>query len=90
MNACRNFEILHSFQGCPNQCNGKGRCVNSTCVCSDGWSGDKCDIGTISNKNHNKLHVLRVIVNIVIKVNSLDCYLNSVRHIPGVYTDVYT
>ncbi|XP_072022586.1 uncharacterized protein [Amphiura filiformis] len=31
--------------GCPLQCNGKGRCVNSTCECLDGWSGEDCREG---------------------------------------------
>ncbi|XP_013399739.1 teneurin-a-like [Lingula anatina] len=32
--------------GCPGQCNGKGRCVNSTCQCNDGWTGTDCSIGS--------------------------------------------
>ncbi|KAL9982165.1 hypothetical protein ACROYT_G010976 [Oculina patagonica] len=34
---------------CPNQCSGKGRCVNGTCRCIDGWTGDSCDQGTCLN-----------------------------------------
>ncbi|XP_023933244.1 tenascin-like [Lingula anatina] len=32
--------------GCPGQCNGKGRCVNSTCQCNHGWTGTDCSIGS--------------------------------------------
>ena len=31
---------------CPSQCSGKGRCVNGTCRCIEGWTGESCDKGT--------------------------------------------
>ena len=37
--------LLIFFQDCPDQCSGKGRCVNSTCQCMTGWSGDNCQLG---------------------------------------------
>ena len=33
------------LEDCPDQCSGKGRCVNSTCQCMIGWSGDNCQLG---------------------------------------------
>lgn len=30
---------------CPGQCSGKGRCVNGTCRCIEGWTGESCDKG---------------------------------------------
>ncbi|PFX25774.1 Tenascin-X [Stylophora pistillata] len=42
-------EILQ--QGCPDQCSGKGRCVNSTCQCMIGWSGESCQLGNCSDCN---------------------------------------
>lgn len=35
-------------QSCPNQCSGKGTCINSTCQCMTGWSGDSCHLGGYS------------------------------------------
>ncbi|XP_031566547.1 SCO-spondin-like isoform X2 [Actinia tenebrosa] len=40
-------EVL--LTGCPDQCSGKGRCVNQTCECLKGWTGEKCEIGTCPN-----------------------------------------
>ena len=38
--------IINFFlEDCPDQCSGKGRCVNSTCQCMIGWSGDNCKLG---------------------------------------------
>eukprot|EP00118_Oscarella_pearsei_P003217 m.13434 g.13434 ORF g.13434 m.13434 type:complete len:5185 (+) comp24805_c0_seq1:361-15915(+) len=39
--------------GCPTQCSGKGRCVNSTCVCLPGWFGDECNLGSCANCSVN-------------------------------------
>ncbi|XP_068732633.1 uncharacterized protein [Montipora capricornis] len=36
-------------EDCPGQCSGKGRCVNSTCQCMTGWSGESCQMGDCSN-----------------------------------------
>ncbi|XP_078343101.1 uncharacterized protein LOC144628871 isoform X1 [Oculina patagonica] len=36
-------------QDCPNQCSGKGRCVNATCQCMIGWSGDSCEVGNCTD-----------------------------------------
>ncbi len=37
------FDVCHP--GCPSQCSGKGTCVNNTCECLDGWSGEDCREG---------------------------------------------
>ncbi|XP_022804999.1 uncharacterized protein LOC111342215 isoform X2 [Stylophora pistillata] len=34
---------------CPDQCSGKGRCVNGTCKCIEGWTGKSCDKGSCLN-----------------------------------------
>ena len=39
------YYIYIFFEDCPDQCSGKGRCVNSTCQCMIGWSGDNCQLG---------------------------------------------
>ena len=44
VNTCM-FYCISSPIGCPNQCSGKGRCVNSACVCAKGWSGEDCSTG---------------------------------------------
>lgn len=36
-------------RGCPNQCSGKGRCINGTCQCFESWSGNSCEKGSCSN-----------------------------------------
>ncbi|KAJ7370752.1 hypothetical protein OS493_030182, partial [Desmophyllum pertusum] len=36
-------------QDCPDQCSGKGKCVNSTCQCMTGWSGDSCQLGNCTD-----------------------------------------
>ncbi|KAK2173325.1 hypothetical protein NP493_884g04017 [Ridgeia piscesae] len=38
--------------GCPNQCSGKGRCVNNTCQCAAGWSAEDCHVGSCGNCYH--------------------------------------
>ncbi|XP_035695383.1 uncharacterized protein LOC118429110 [Branchiostoma floridae] len=35
--------------GCPSQCSGRGRCVNSTCECMSGWTGPDCDVGNCTD-----------------------------------------
>ena len=40
--------LIVFFLDCPDQCSGKGRCVNSTCQCMIGWSGDSCELGRCS------------------------------------------
>ena len=39
------------FEGCPNQCSGKGRCVNDICECLAGWSTEDCSKSV--NDNHH-------------------------------------
>ncbi|XP_022808830.1 mucin-like protein [Stylophora pistillata] len=34
---------------CPDQCSGKGRCVNGSCKCIEGWKGKNCDKGSCLN-----------------------------------------
>ncbi|XP_028399971.1 uncharacterized protein LOC114523292 [Dendronephthya gigantea] len=44
------FADQQSLQiGCPNDCTGKGLCLNATCRCLEGWSGDDCTIGSCGN-----------------------------------------
>ena len=38
-------EILLFISDCPDQYSGKGRCVNGTCKCIEGWTGKSCDKG---------------------------------------------
>ncbi|XP_033126265.1 teneurin-3-like [Anneissia japonica] len=36
--------------GCPYQCSGRGTCVNNTCECLPGWSGEDCRNGLCISK----------------------------------------
>ncbi|KAJ7370756.1 hypothetical protein OS493_030186 [Desmophyllum pertusum] len=44
--SCHTFCFL---EDCPDQCSGKGKCVNSTCQCMTGWSGDSCQLGNCTD-----------------------------------------
>lgn len=37
--------------GCPDKCSGKGRCINGTCKCINGWVGKSCNQGISSYFN---------------------------------------
>ncbi|XP_035690544.1 uncharacterized protein LOC118425664 [Branchiostoma floridae] len=43
------FTEQEVFKGCPNQCSGRGRCVNGTCDCITGWSGEDCNLGNCTD-----------------------------------------
>ncbi|XP_035690546.1 uncharacterized protein LOC118425665 isoform X2 [Branchiostoma floridae] len=43
------FTEQEIFKGCPNQCSGRGRCVNGTCDCITGWSGEDCNLGNCTD-----------------------------------------
>ncbi|XP_019614633.1 PREDICTED: uncharacterized protein LOC109462522 [Branchiostoma belcheri] len=43
------FTEQEVFKGCPNQCSGRGRCVNGSCDCITGWSGEDCNVGNCTD-----------------------------------------
>ncbi|CAH1233157.1 TNC [Branchiostoma lanceolatum] len=50
------FTEQEVFKGCPNQCSGRGCCINGTCDCITGWSGEDCNLGncTDCSEDHGK------------------------------------
>ncbi|CAD5123388.1 DgyrCDS11742 [Dimorphilus gyrociliatus] len=38
-------QFVWNVKLCPNQCLSRGTCLNGTCICVDGWSGEYCEQG---------------------------------------------
>ena len=63
--------------GCSTQCSGKGRCVNSTCICLEGWSGEDCRIGKECVMLYNISYIVFVHG---VRVNALTVPISNFRY----------
>ncbi|VDL83459.1 unnamed protein product [Nippostrongylus brasiliensis] len=48
------FNITYEFEKCPYNCNSRGSCTNSTCVCNEGYTGAYCDTRICTERDEGR------------------------------------